>query len=106
MYGSEDAFKAEVLSCRLALEWTRMTGYRRVKVETDCINLVHALKSRHAFASQVGFLQQDCKEILNELPEFCISYVIRSSNRWLMHLQEQHPPHLIEVCGEVPHQIF
>ena len=58
-----------------------MMGYRRVKVETDCINLVHALKSRHAFASQVGFLQQDCKEILNELPEFCISYVIRSSNK-------------------------
>ena len=40
LQGTMIALGAEALGCRLALQWLDRNNYKRVKVESDCINLV------------------------------------------------------------------
>ena len=54
--------------------------YGKVVLETDQL-LVKALNGESAYSSQVGFIMQDFKELLHEMPECSIKHVKRSENK-------------------------
>ena len=76
-----DAFEAEVLALRDGLRTAMAYTAQPLLFQTDCANLVRALKEKGQNKSAVGHLVNEVKEMVGEGRELCIDVIKRKNNR-------------------------
>lgn len=84
--GSVNAEMAEALGFKEALSWIKMKQWQRVVLETDCINVIQAVRSPTVLASTIGLIIEDCKKLVHDIANAEYYFVKRSANRvahWL-----------------------
>lgn len=74
---------AEAFGIKEALSWINSNDYSNVTVETDCLQLVQAIRNSLPCYSYLGQLIQDCCDMLASLisKNICFRFVKRSANR-------------------------
>ena len=70
----------EALGVREALSWIKDRGQTKVIIETDCLRVVQAMRSRDVDFSHFGLIIQDCTFILATLRDVKVVFVRRSAN--------------------------
>ena len=75
--GPVDAIVVEALSCRKALQWLKENGHHKVIVESDGLLLVSAVNSSACYLSPVGLVFNDCKELLQVIPDSSLIFTRR-----------------------------
>ena len=70
----------EALGVREALSWIKDRGQMKVIIETDCLRVVQAMRSRDVDFSPFGLIIQDCTFILVTLRDVKVVFVKRSAN--------------------------
>ncbi|XP_062112468.1 uncharacterized protein LOC133823623 [Humulus lupulus] len=71
----------EALGIKEALSWIKRKGWSKVILESDCLNVVNAIKSTSCMVSPYGLLIQECKQLLSKLNDVCVMFVKRSANK-------------------------
>ncbi|KAM6582866.1 hypothetical protein CsatB_009868 [Cannabis sativa] len=79
--GAIDAELAEAIGVKEALSWIKRKGWQNVIVETDCINVVHALRSKVHMISPYGSIINESKLLLSVLNNVSVIFVKRSANK-------------------------
>lgn len=64
MNGGDDAFVAEVMSCREALSWLKKNNYDNIISKFDALNVVNALNNHTAFSSPIKSSFNDCLQLM------------------------------------------
>ncbi|KAK9107449.1 hypothetical protein Syun_023460 [Stephania yunnanensis] len=70
---------AEAIGVREALSWLKGIGENQVIVETDALQVVHAIKGGRADSSYFGGIIDECKLMLMDLRSYKVSFVRRSA---------------------------
>ncbi|XP_074378059.1 uncharacterized protein LOC141719580 [Apium graveolens] len=85
--GRVNPYLAEAFGIKEALIWIISNEYKNVTVETDCLQLVQAIRNSLPSYSYVGQLIQDCRDMLASLisKNICFRFVKRSANRAAHH---------------------
>ncbi|XP_062103848.1 uncharacterized protein LOC133814961 [Humulus lupulus] len=79
--GRVKPLEAEALGLKEALSWIKRKEWRPVVLETDCLNVVHAVRSEVDMVSTFGLIIRDCKSLLNDLCNVDLFFVKRSANK-------------------------
>lgn len=74
---------AEAFGIKEALSWIMVKGYSNVTVESDCLQMVQAIRSSISCYSYLGRVIQECRDILANLSSknVLFRFVKRSANR-------------------------
>lgn len=74
---------AEAFGVREALSWVKDMRYQNVEIETDCLQLVQAIRSSITSLSYLGRVVEDCKTMLVILKNqnVILRFLKRSANR-------------------------
>ncbi|KAL8149999.1 hypothetical protein AgCh_006858 [Apium graveolens] len=83
MQGKISPELAEAIGVREALSWVKDMRYQNVEIETDCLQLVQAIRSSITSLSYLGRVIEDCKGMLVSLKDknVILRFVKRSANR-------------------------
>lgn len=76
--GRREAEVAEALGVKEALSWRKQWG--AVTLETDSLSVVQSIRSKAVMLSYFGDLINDCRALLEELPNVSLFFVRRSAN--------------------------
>ncbi|KAL8103095.1 hypothetical protein AgCh_027577 [Apium graveolens] len=81
--GSPSADLAEALSIREALSWLKDKGYGNAVLESDCLQVVQAIRSSFVCFSYLGRVVNECRSLLVSLSNknVVFKFVKRSANR-------------------------
>lgn len=71
---------AEALSIKEALSWVKDKGWCKVVVESDCLNVIQAIRSKAPMGSPLGQVIQACRDMLEEFNTVSLFFVKRSAN--------------------------
>lgn len=58
---------AEAMAVKEALSWAKAKGRREAVVESDCLGVVQAIRSKVTMRSPFGFIVAECRSLLVEL---------------------------------------
>lgn len=76
-----DALSLEAMACRDGMLFGIQLGFRKVAMETDCLQLVQLWKKKEDQRSIVHHILQEMDELRLAFHEFSFSYVSRSCNK-------------------------
>lgn len=74
---------AEAIGIREALSWIKANQYDGVELETDCLQVIQAIRSSFISLSYLGRVVEECRVLLKSLKNrnVLIRFVKRSANR-------------------------
>lgn len=74
---------AEAVSIKEALSWVKNQGKENVDIESDCLQVIQAIRCSFSNLSYLGKMVQECKQLMNELKDrsVVLRFVKRSANR-------------------------
>ena len=78
--GVSDPLIMEALSLRDCVRFAQLRGFRKVTIETDCLEVVNLWHSREASRSVIAPLLDEIGELSFSFSVFIIQHVIRSAN--------------------------
>ncbi|XP_060970040.1 uncharacterized protein LOC133037193 [Cannabis sativa] len=78
--GQASAATAEAMGIREALSWIKKKRWTNVCIETDCLQVIQALRSTIEMRSMFGQVVNVCKDMLKFLNDVSIYFVRRSAN--------------------------
>lgn len=80
--GSLNAEIAEAIGIREALSWVKSKNWPAAVLETDCLNVVQAIRCSSVNLSYLGRVVDECKQLLVELKSrnVTLKFVKRSAN--------------------------
>ena len=84
--GPMNALDTKALSCKLALQWLARNNFNKVCIESNILFLVSVVKKSNPYATLLGLILHDCKDPLENLSKFYLSFVWRSANQVAHHL--------------------
>ncbi|KAL8116399.1 hypothetical protein AgCh_022772 [Apium graveolens] len=70
---------AEAIAVKEALSWVKSTGWRWVVLESDCLTVVQALRSKISMSSPFGGIIAECRKMLLDL-NIELLFIKRSAN--------------------------
>ncbi|KAL8111628.1 hypothetical protein AgCh_019375 [Apium graveolens] len=79
-FGLISANMAEAIAVKEALSWLKSEGQNKTVVETDCLTVVQAIRSKVLMRSPFGQVIQCCRDMLQDLKTFSLFFVKRSAN--------------------------
>lgn len=71
---------AEAMAVKEALSWIDKQHWNSVMLETDCLVVVQAIRSKATMRSMLGLIIDDCRMLLKRLHKVSLSFVKRSAN--------------------------
>ncbi|XP_062100043.1 uncharacterized protein LOC133805913 [Humulus lupulus] len=71
---------AEAMGVREALSWIKRKNWNHVLIETDCLTVIQALRSRVKMDSYFGSVISECKSLWSALNLVDLLFVKRSAN--------------------------
>lgn len=80
---------AEAMAFKEALSWMEEHGWYDATVESDCLGVVQAIRSRMAMRSYFGSIVEDCRVLLQRLHNVTVFFVKRSANMVAHHLARE-----------------
>ena len=78
--GSIAPVLAESFGIREALSWIKLNNWSQVCIESDCLEVIQALRSQVHTDSYFGRIIAECINICNSLPDVSVVFVKRSAN--------------------------
>ena len=72
--------EAEILACRMAMEFVREAGFTELVIEGDNVNVMKSVSASGADQSRLGHIIQDIKWLTQGLRKVSFSYVRRVAN--------------------------
>ena len=81
-----NALNTKALSCKLALQLLAMNNFNNVCIESNILFLVSVVNKSNPYATLLGLILHDCKDPLENLSKFYLSFVWRSANQVAHHL--------------------
>lgn len=94
--GEVSPLLAEAIGLKEVLSWIKRRGpslnsfivlpQTKIVIESDCLQLVQALKNTQRSCSPTGLVISDCKKLIQDCPNISFSFVKRSGNKaahWL-----------------------
>ena len=87
--------EGELLACTKAVEFVVDTGFSRLVLEGDNVNLIKAISSQEANISLLGNVVEDIKHLIKGLQWVSISHIRRSGYK-VAHVLVQHARTIIE----------
>jgi ribonuclease HI len=79
--GKPEISEAEALGVLEALRWIQHEQMRDVQLETDCLQIIHALQSKSRNNTEFGIVINLCRSLLNLIPNCKVSHIRRQANR-------------------------
>ncbi|XP_074323097.1 uncharacterized protein LOC141660037 [Apium graveolens] len=61
-----DLEMAEVMAIKEALSWTKNQTWQKITIESDCLVVVHSIRSRAPMSSPFGRIVQQCRGLMQE----------------------------------------
>lgn len=73
---------AEAVSIKKALSWVNIQRKENVNIESDCLQVIQAIRCSFSNLSYLGKLVQECKQLMNDLKDHNVvrRFVKRSAN--------------------------
>ncbi|XP_074351958.1 uncharacterized protein LOC141691114 [Apium graveolens] len=78
--GVQSPIMAEAMAFKEALSWLDNRGWYDVTVESDCLGVVQAIRSRVIMRSYFGLIIEECHWMLQRLSNIKLFFVKRSAN--------------------------
>ncbi|GAU20068.1 hypothetical protein TSUD_381600 [Trifolium subterraneum] len=75
------AVECEATAMKLALALALSNGFERVLFESDCQQVVNALRNDYLYANELGTLLSTCNSLLISNVDYNVAYVRRQANR-------------------------
>lgn len=71
---------AEALALKEALSLSDQQGWPKIVIESDCMVIIQAIRSKIAMVSQVGMIVEECHVLLNNENNIELLFIKRSVN--------------------------
>ncbi|KAL8117175.1 uncharacterized protein LOC141724971 [Apium graveolens] len=78
--GMVSSIMAETLAIKEALSCIKSKGWSKVVVESDCLTVIQAIRSKTPMVSPLGRVVQSCRNMLVESNTVSLFFVKRSAN--------------------------
>ena len=75
------AFEAEVVAINEGLHWVASLPYQKVEIESDSLLSVQALNRSNDIALEVGFVFDDCRDIIQSRTGLSVTFAKRQANK-------------------------
>ncbi|KAL6503124.1 hypothetical protein OROHE_023753 [Orobanche hederae] len=74
---------AEAVGIKEALSWVKNQGKENVDIESDCLQVIQAIRCSFSSRSYLGKIVEECKQLMEELKDHSVvlRFVKRSANR-------------------------
>jgi ribonuclease HI len=84
-----DACMMEVLACTDALSTARKIGLQLIRLDTDCLELVHLWEKKEKQRSVIGPIPEEIDDLGHAFHDFQVPYISRSCNNVARTLAKQ-----------------
>ena len=78
---ANSVLEAEVIAIKEGLHWLSTLPHQFVEIESDSLLSVKALNHTHNNALEVGFMLDECRDIIRSRPGFSIIFAKRQANK-------------------------
>jgi ribonuclease HI len=78
--GTSPPLEAEAYALKKTLIWLEELGISRVDIELDCMLVVNAINEKSRDSAQFGAIVKQCRLLLDNHPNFKISFIRRQAN--------------------------
>lgn len=79
--GEVSVFEVETWGVLETIKWARKLCISKVEIESDSMLTVQAVKQGSPNYLEVGIMIQECRILLDDLPDFSISFVKKQANK-------------------------
>ena len=74
-------FEAEITAIKEGLRWLSTLPYQHVTIESDSMLAVKALTQSHDNILEIGFLLDECRDMIFSSPGFSLTFAKRQANK-------------------------
>lgn len=79
-HGDVRPYFAKAIAVRKALSWCKLKAWNKVVIESDCLSVVQAIRSKITMSSPFGQIVMECGQMLQEL-NIALFLIKRSANK-------------------------